>query len=268
MADSGTGRLQRSPVGHLPIRHALMAMCGLALASSAGLAGDAEETDAARAFPKAVPARINVATLGKPVLVSRADVEFPLGRVRSFQLDASSNTGESRVADPAFKAVLLTPRESTGRPVQPVIPLYELASGTPSRHAGRCAADKRQAATAKTEATTPAKPQPAGRPVQPVNPPNELASGPPHVTPADAPPTKGQAATVKMEPTTPAKPQPKRIASKPPASRPTPATPQHAAAGGANIPAVARRTAKPAEPKSGGGFGRAEIAATRAFTRF
>ena len=131
MADSGTGRVQRSPVRHLPIRHALMAMCGLALASSAGLAGDAEETDAARALPKAVPARINVATLGKPVLVSRADVESPLGRVRSFQLDASSNTGESRVADPAFKAVLLTPRESTGRPVQPVIPLHELASGTP-----------------------------------------------------------------------------------------------------------------------------------------
>ena len=212
--------MQRSPVRHLPIRHALMAMCGLALASSAGLAGDAEETDAARALPKAVPTRINVATLGKPVLVSRADVESPLGRVRSFQLDASSNTGESRVADPAFKAVLLTPRESTGRPVQPVIPLYELASGTP------------------------------------------------HVTPADAPPTKGQAPTVKTEPTTPAKPQPKQIASKPPASRPTPATPQHAAAGGANTPPVARRAAKPAEPKSGGGFARAEIAATRAFTRF
>ena len=217
MADSGTGRLQRSPVRHLPIRHALMAMCGLALASSAGLAGDAEETDAARAFPKAVPARVTVATLGKPVLVSRADVESPLGRVRSFQLDASSNTGESRVADPAFKAVLLTPRESTGRPVQPAIPLHE------------------------------------------------LASGPPHVTPADAPTTKGQAATVKTEPAAPAKPQPKQIASKTPASRPTP---QHAAAGGANTPPVARRAAKPAEPKSGGGFGRAEIAATRAFTRF
>ena len=88
--------MQRSPGRHLPIRHVLMAMCGLALASSAGLAGDAEETDAARAFPKAVPARVTVATLGKPVLVSRADVESPLGRVRSFQLDASSNTGEKK----------------------------------------------------------------------------------------------------------------------------------------------------------------------------
>ena len=215
MADAGTGRLRR-----LPIRHALMAFCGLALASSSGLAGDADSTDAARALPKAVPARINVAALGKPVIVSRADVESPLGRVRSLQLDASAQTGETRVADPAFKAVLLTPRESTGRPVQPVIPLDELTSGTP------------------------------------------------HATPADTEVTKDQAATEKAAPARPVKTQPKQIASKPPASRPTVAAPQQTVAGGAASPAVAKRPAKPVEPKSAGGFGRNEIAATRAFTRF
>ena len=214
MADSGTGQFQRSP-----IRQVLMAMWGLALASSSGFAGDADSTDAARALPKAVPARINVAALGKPVIVSRADVESPLGRVRSLQLDASAQTGETRVADPAFKAVLLTPQESTGRPVQPIIPLHELTSGVP------------------------------------------------HSTPADAEATKVQAATEKAAPARPAKAQPTRTASKPPASRPTFAAPKQAIAGAANL-AVAKRPTKPVEPKSAGGFGRSEIAATRAFTRF
>ena len=79
MADSGTDRLQGSPMGRLPIRHALIAMCGLAFVSSSGLAGDADSTDAARALQKAVPARINVAALGKPVIVLRDTTERPEG---------------------------------------------------------------------------------------------------------------------------------------------------------------------------------------------
>ena len=143
--------------------------------------------------------------------------------MRSFQLDASSNTGETRVADPAFKAVLLTPRESTGRPVQPVIPLYELTSGPPHVHPGRCGGDER-----------PSRDREGGA--------CDTCQAPAH---ADA--------------------------SKPPASRPTFAAPQQQAiAGGSRNPAVAT-AARPnqSEPKSaGGGFGRSEIAATRAFTRF
>jgi hypothetical protein len=71
--------------------------------------------------------------LGSPVVFSRTDVETPLTRIRSLSADpgarhdlgsagASTEAGAA-LADPAFKAVLLTPRGSTGRPVQPT---YEL----------------------------------------------------------------------------------------------------------------------------------------------
>jgi hypothetical protein len=55
---------------------------------------------------------------GSPVLISRADIESPLTRVRRVDL-VDFVEGEGRIADPAFKAVLLTPLGSTGRPVQP-----------------------------------------------------------------------------------------------------------------------------------------------------
>jgi hypothetical protein len=67
--------------------------------------------------------------LGSPVVFSRTDVETPLTRIRSLSADpgapndlgsAGANTeARAALADPAFKSVLLTPRGSTGRPVQP-----------------------------------------------------------------------------------------------------------------------------------------------------
>ena len=56
--------------------------------------------------------------VGQPVVVSRADLESPFVRIRSIEEDVSARLPAS-TADPAFKAVLLTPRASTGRPVQP-----------------------------------------------------------------------------------------------------------------------------------------------------
>jgi len=55
---------------------------------------------------------------GLPLLISKADVEAPLSRVRQIESDDSLST-PSQPVDPAFKAVVLTPPESTDRPVQP-----------------------------------------------------------------------------------------------------------------------------------------------------
>src|SRR4051812_7713874 len=59
-----------------------------------------------------------LASLGTPVVVSRADVDSPLARVRGLEvvLDSAPAVEISTAADPAFKAVLLTPLGSTGRP--------------------------------------------------------------------------------------------------------------------------------------------------------
>src|SRR6516225_8881163 len=62
--------------------------------------------------------QISSALLGKPVLVSRSDVESSSARARSVAIIEGPNQPQTPVADPAFKAVLLTPRGSTGRPVQ------------------------------------------------------------------------------------------------------------------------------------------------------
>jgi hypothetical protein len=61
---------------------------------------------------------VDKAISGLPLLVSKADVEAPLTRVRQIESDDSPSSA-SRPEDPAFKAVVLTPPESTDRPVQP-----------------------------------------------------------------------------------------------------------------------------------------------------
>jgi hypothetical protein len=68
----------------------------------------------------ATPELIHKASIGvgQPVVVSRADLESPFVRIRSIEEDVSARL-PAGTADPAFKAVLLTPRASTGRPVQP-----------------------------------------------------------------------------------------------------------------------------------------------------
>src|SRR5262245_5425716 len=69
---------------------------------------------------RATPEMITTAThrVGQPVVVSRADLESPFVRIRSIEEDVSARL-PAGTADPAFKAVLLTPRASTGRPIQP-----------------------------------------------------------------------------------------------------------------------------------------------------
>src|ERR1700730_14905673 len=70
-------------------------------------------------FASAEPGNPAVAgLLGKPVLVSRSDVETSGARVRSVEIIDGPSPIQSPAADPAFKAVLLTPRGSTGRPIQ------------------------------------------------------------------------------------------------------------------------------------------------------
>jgi hypothetical protein len=59
--------------------------------------------------------------LGKPVVVSRSDVETSGARVRSVEIIDGPSPIQSSAADPAFKAVLLTPRGSTGRPIQTLL---------------------------------------------------------------------------------------------------------------------------------------------------
>jgi hypothetical protein len=71
----------------------------------------------------ATPELIHKASVGvgQPVVVSRADVESPFVRIRSIEEDVSARL-PAGTADPAFKAVLLTPRASTGRPVHLGVP--------------------------------------------------------------------------------------------------------------------------------------------------
>jgi len=92
----------------------------LACAHNAGAQGPAAPVKVAARSIEAEPTAF---TLGRPVILSRADVESPLGRARGLvEVDSLSLSTQSRPADPAFKAVLLTPRESTGRPAQPIVP--------------------------------------------------------------------------------------------------------------------------------------------------
>jgi hypothetical protein len=60
------------------------------------------------------------ASLGEPILLSRVDVDSPLRRIRSVESpEGAPEPDRLPSADPAFKAVLLAPLTSTGRPLQP-----------------------------------------------------------------------------------------------------------------------------------------------------
>jgi hypothetical protein len=67
---------------------------------------------------RGVEREVDKAISGLPLLISKADVEARLTRVRQIESDDSLSSA-SRPVDPAFKAVVLTPPESTDRPVQP-----------------------------------------------------------------------------------------------------------------------------------------------------
>lgn len=167
--------------------------------------------------------------LGKPVVVTRSDVESPLGRVRSLEFDTPAS-GPVRPADPAFKAVLLTPRESTGRPAQPIMPDNNI---TPDASA--------------------VDPAPPGAPAKP-DPKQKEGMRLQSYSPADAEAAKPPAPAKPLAQPRPSTQQPKReravVATAPPHVAPRPAA-----------PAPAPRAAAPR-------YGAAEIAATRAFTRF
>ena len=145
--------------------------------------------------------------LGSPVVLSRSDVESPLIRIRSIDSEVVIASTATSTADPAFKAVVLTPRGSTGRPVQP---LYEPPA-------------------VEEQTETPAATGPA---------PTKQASLPPPSSPSSASPR-----------------------SIPPAAKPKPVV--HVAPAAA-APRVAQAPRAAPAPK----FGAAEVAATRAFTRF
>jgi hypothetical protein len=158
--------------------------------------------------------------LGSPVVFSRTDVETPLTRIRSLSADpgarpdlgsvGASTEASAALADPAFKAVLLTPRGSTGRPVQPT---YE-------------------------------PPPEEEVPVGPATAPRQEASLPPGTRPEIKPLPQ-----MRHESSPPSVNRPVGNQRSAPATRPKPAP-----------VATARREG----PKGGP----AEIAATRAFTRF
>src|SRR5262245_59101026 len=179
-------------------------------------------------------------TLGRPVIDTRADLESPLGRVRGFDREPdTTESGPHAPADPAFKAILLTPRGSTGRPVQPILPDVVL--------------------------TEPEKKQPTAEPDAKkqggFNLQSHNLSDP--LTPTPTAPKEQVPASATKEHSTP-----RPSAQQPKQSKQAVAAPARAAA---PVPAAAppprapvRNTASAPAPR----FGAAEIGATRAFTRF
>ncbi len=163
--------------------------------------------------------RLGRELLGKPVLVSRSDV----ARVRGGAIPDNPVQAAPPVADPAFKAVLLTPRESTGRPVQIGMPALP---------------DEPVAGPSVAQPNTAAKPPVSLPPAASLNP----------SAPASVESTPGSAPKAHVLPN--------------PVSRsrlsPHPAV--------ARSETASRR--KAIEPPARTSYGAAEIAASRAFTRF
>jgi hypothetical protein len=106
--------------------------------------------------------------IGQPVVVSRADLESPFVRIRSIEEDVSARL-PAGTADPAFKAVLLTPRASTGRPVQPQLanlgPAEDASVDVPSGNKPESApvSGSRKSATGTSPASVKPSPPPAPR---------------------------------------------------------------------------------------------------------
>ncbi len=153
--------------------------------------------------------------LGKPVVVSRSDVETSGARVRSVEIIDGPSPIQSPAADPAFKAVLLTPRGSTGRPIQTQLANLPDVQEPVAKEPEPPAATPAAPSYSLSSTTTRIVPEPSVHEHVPVRPVERLA-----------PTTRSAAPTQKS------------------ASRP--------------------KAAQPERPS----YGTAEIAATRAFTRF
>lgn len=170
--------------------------------------------------------------LGKPVLVSRSDVEASFARIRGGITANESLQLVQPLADPAFKAVLLTPRESTGRPVQidmPAIPEAPVAA--PSVELPNAAAP----ATAA-----------------PSSPPSTSSAA------LSAPVAGSNMPTTVKDPSRPVSPKVQALAN--PISRSRPSSPV--------VKSALASRAKVTTPSTHANYGAAEIAASRAFTRF
>lgn len=95
--------------------------------------------------------------VGRAVILSRSDVESALVRVRRIELNAG-DAPDRRTADPAFKAILLTPRDSTGRPVP-----IQLASLPTAEEAASAAAESAGPKKSEPETSAPERKRPAAR---------------------------------------------------------------------------------------------------------
>lgn len=180
--------------------------------------------------------------LGRPVLVSRTDVEASIARIRGGAILDEVAQPTPPLADPAFKAVLLTPRESTGRPVQ-----IEMSPPPDAPAAIQ--------SVALPNAASPAKAEP---PIASPQPPTSSAS----LLPPAASPNPSDPKNVKTAPGSVPKSHglgqglPNPVSQSRP--NPRPATTRSETA--------SRR--KATEPPTHPSYGAAEIAASRAFTRF
>ena len=175
---------------------------------------------------------------GGPVLISRADTESPLTRVRRVEMLDTIELEATAEPDPAFKALVLTPRGSTGRPLQPAPAGLDIIDTVEAPPKPEKALEKPEKAPEKRE-NNPTRPTTVFR-----------LQSTPEPTPKDAPTDKvrprdehkgKQLATI---------PDVKSVASPPPRPAPGPKT---------------AASAPPAPPRS---FGPADIGAARAMTRF
>jgi hypothetical protein len=189
------------------------------------------------------------------VLVSRSDVESSSARARSVAIIEGPNQPQTPVADPAFKAVLLTPRGSTGRPVQ-------LDMGKIPKSLEPPAANE---PPPSAPVATPAAAAPASSPIPPASsgataPASSAPASAIATAPASASPPPGQKAVAPAVAKVAPEPSVKQHVALPPSTRSAP--PLHAAA-----PAKSAPRPKSAEPQKSS-YGATEIAASRAFTRF
>jgi hypothetical protein len=218
---------------HVSTPQAIVAVVAvLLLGSSSVRAADPDSPAPARVklAARSVDADPAGFTLGRPVVVTRADLESPLGRVRGLEPDTDT-TGQLRQADPAFKAILLTPRGSTGRPAQPIMPDVVLTEP-----------EVKQTTTEPEVKKTSTEPdsKPHGMKLQshnlsaPVTPPPNAMKERATARPSQQPAKSKEAAAVAVRGTAPPPRAPVRNVASAPAPR----------------------------------FGAAEIGATRAFTRF
>jgi tetratricopeptide (TPR) repeat protein len=126
------------------------------------------------------PAKVEPPPVGKPVVVSRFDTEASASRIRSVKIleDSADATASTPTADPAFKAVFLTPLGSMGRPV-PIqmvgltkpeedlkkvdeVPTKETKQPEPASTSGALNSQEKAVAKPVVSSSPPSRPRPPG----------------------------------------------------------------------------------------------------------